>query len=289
MRSPIIWLGSKGSLCAKLRPYLAAPHRTYCEVFGGGASLLLDRTTPAPVEIYNDLDGRLTGLFRVLADPDLFAAFERKVQATPYAKLTRDAAQCLAKCPAVDEVSRAAAFFVLCRQSFGGMVNKSSWGSSVAATTAGQAQSTAAWMNTIRRLPEIHRRLMKVQIENAHFRNVIPHYDRPETLFYLDPPYLPETRRAGGYDVEMTEADHAELLELIGGIDGLALVSGYPSRLYDDALAGWRRDEFRVTCRAMGNTRAIGNVGAGGCAGETFKRTEVVWINPRLAKLLGRQ
>lgn len=282
MRSPITWFGGKGAMAAKLRGYLHAPHTTYVEVFGGGASLLFDRA-PAPVEVYNDLDGRLTNLFRVLQDPDLFEVFRRRIEAIPRGKRHWEAARCLSSCPAVGEVTRAAAFFVLARQSFGGIPGNS-WGATVGSTSGGQAQSTSAWRNTVNRLPEIHDRLLRVQIDNADFRKLIRHYDRPETLFYLDPPYLPETRRDGGYACELTAADHRELLALVAMIEGMAMISGYPSDLYDQALGGWRRDEFRVTAKAQGNTRAIGNQGSGGLHQQRFQRTEVVWMNPRLAE-----
>jgi hypothetical protein len=50
------------------------PHDTYLEPFGGAASVLLNKV-PSPVEVYNDLDERITRLFRVLRDtvPNLFA------------------------------------------------------------------------------------------------------------------------------------------------------------------------------------------------------------------------
>jgi len=286
MRAPIQWFGGKGAMVAKLRKFLTIPHTTYVEVFGGAASLLFDKDPTGIAEVYNDLDGRLVNFFRVLRDPNLFAAFQRRVESAPFAKLEKDGAMCLSRCPAVDQGVQAAAFFTLARQSFGGLLEKSSWGASVASLTAGQAQASAGWMNTINRLPEVSARLRRVQIDNADFRQVIAHYDRPETLFYLDPPYVPETRRAGGYACELTDDDHRDLLRLIKGVKGMVMLSGYPSELYDRELSRWRRDEFNVKTKAQGNTRAIGNQGKGGLADRRFDRIEAVWFNPRLAQRL---
>jgi DNA adenine methylase len=50
-------------MVSKLLPYIPE-HQIYCEVFGGGASLLFVKK-PAEIEIYNDLDSNLVNLFRV--------------------------------------------------------------------------------------------------------------------------------------------------------------------------------------------------------------------------------
>jgi DNA adenine methylase len=69
--------------------------------------------------------------------------------------------------------------------------------------------------------------------------------DSDSTLFYLDPPYLHETRTAKkAYEFEMTRNDHEGLLGLIRTLEGKVFISGYRSTLYDDALDGWTRHEF---------------------------------------------
>ena len=86
---------------------------------------------------------------------------------------------------------------------------------------------------------------------------------------YADPPYVHSTRKSRArYQYEMTDADHSRLLATLKRIPCPVLVSGYPSRLYDEALAGWHREEFQVMTR--GHTWA----------------TEVLWFNyPRPATL----
>ena len=79
---------------------------------------------------------------------------------------------------------------------------------------------------------------------------------------YCDPPYLLETRlSAHRYAHEFTRADHERLLRIVRCLPCPVMVSGYPSRLYDEALRDWTRESFQVMTR--GHTWA----------------TEVLWFN----------
>jgi DNA adenine methylase len=104
-------------------------------------------------------------------------------------------------------------------------------------------------------------------------------HDGPLVFTYADPPYLPETRsqksrRSGvgyhAYTHEMTVDDHAEMLEAMTGLEGMAAVSGYPAPLYDQALKGWRRIERPSL------------------ADGARPRVEVLWLNPQAVAGLNR-
>ena len=73
-------------------------------------------------------------------------------------------------------------------------------------------------------------------------------YDyRGGELVYCDPPYLHHTRTSGRrYRFDYQEQDHVELLELLKGLPCAVILSGYPSRLYDERLGGWRTLELQV-------------------------------------------
>lgn len=276
-RGPIRWMGGKGQYVPRILPLFPA-HRIYCEPFGGGASLLIAKD-PAPVEVYNDLDAGLHTFFSVLADPVLFEAFRRRVAGLPYSR--RLYYQCLAEWSHLaDPVERAAAWFVVARQSFGGRFG-SSWGYAVDATTAGRgmAMTCAGWLAGIERLPEIHARLQRVQIENQAAARVIAAFDTPDTLFYLDPPYVADTRAAGSYAHEMTDADHGALIDQILGLAGMVLISGYDHPIYHalDA-AGWDRTEWDAVASMTGRTRAIGK--GRGVLKANQARRECLWRNP---------
>lgn len=286
LRSPITWFGGKGNLVAKLLP-LIPPHHTYVEPFGGGASLLFAKE-PSPVEVYNDLDSGLVNLFRVLRDPDKFERFRLLASLTPYA---REEYNHLRKTWSAidDDVERAWAFFVIARQSFSGEFG-ASWKSGITASTRGMARNVSAYLSSIACLPEVHSRLMRVQVEHMDFRHVIKRYDTPETFFYLDPPYVPSTRRSGGYRYEMDESDHRDLADMLLGIQGKALLSGYRHAVHEVLeQSGWTRIDFFVTCHAAGKTRQAGILGQGS-AKEKQPRVESVWLNynPKEVACCGR-
>ena len=116
-------------------------------------------------------------------------------------------------------------------------------------------------------LPDVHARLRGVVVENGPAVPLIRREDGPGTLFYCDPPYLPDTRTArDAYACEITAADHRQLLDVLTACRGRVMLSGYPSALYEEALAGWTRHAFDVPNHAAG--------------GKTKGReTEVVWCN----------
>ncbi|MEN6370375.1 MAG: DNA adenine methylase, partial [Armatimonadota bacterium] len=155
----------------------------------------------------------------------------------------------------------------------------SSWGYTVSSSGQGMASSCSRWMTAFHMLPAIHERLMRVQVEHSDFRGVIKRFDTPETLFYCDPPYIPETRKSGGYRHEMTAEDHQELVEILLSIQGKVVLSGYNHPIYGPLeAAGWTRTDFQTSCAAAGRTRATGIQGAG-AALRMQPRTESVWVN----------
>lgn len=95
----------------------------------------------------------------------------------------------------------------------------------------------------------------RVVILNRDALDVIRQQDGPRTLFYLDPPYLHETRATTGeYEHEMDAEQHAKLLGAIAVIKGRFLLSGYHSGMYDRQAAeyGWRCHEFKIDNKAAG-------------------------------------
>ena len=87
-------------------------------------------------------------------------------------------------------------------------------------------------------------RLRGVQIEQRPAAGLIWRFNFPNVLIYCDPPYLRATRHMKRqYRHEMTDEDHLELLTALRDHRGPALISGYPSELYDRELAGWSKAE----------------------------------------------
>lgn len=103
-----------------------------------------------------------------------------------------------------------------------------------------------------------------------------------------DPPYIPDTRRAGSYGHDMSLEDHRDLVRLLLGLEGMAILSGYRHPVYAPLEeAGWERLDFPVACHAAGRTRASGLRGEGACL-ERQRRVESVWLSPRARAAAGR-
>lgn len=243
------------------------PHRVYVEPFGGVASVLLAKPR-AYAEVWNDLDRGVVGLFEVLRAPDRAAELIRALALTPFARAEFEASY-----EATDDPVEAARRLIV-----RGFMGFGSGSHNTRQRTGFRGNSNRShttpahdWANYPPALHAVVARLAGVVIENKPAVEVMAQHDGPETLHYLDPPYLPETRsqksRTGGlqyhcYTHEMTRDDHCSLLDLVRELEGMVVLSGYPSALYDDALGGWHR----VTWAAL--------------ADGARARTEVLWINP---------
>lgn len=273
---PFYWLGGKSRQAAWLVSLLP-PHRIYVEVFGGSAAVLLAKP-PSPVEVYNDIDEGLVTFFRVLRDPGKFRRFERLVRLTPYSRL--EWGECLASWDACsDDVERAWRWYVVAAMSYGGLFGNS-WGRTVRKSSRGMAEAVSRWLGGVERLPEVAARMLRVIVECRDWREVIPLYDSPETVFFADPPYVPDVRRDGGYRHEMALADHGELVRALLGIRGAAVLCGYRHEVYAPLeRAGWVRYDRPTVCHAAGHTRCNGVLGEG-AAWAAQPRVESVWVGP---------
>jgi DNA adenine methylase len=256
------------------------PHTHYVEPYGGGLAVLWARdpgdqrfwvadtsSLRGVSEVVNDVSGDLMNFWRTLQDPDAFERFRRIVEAVPFSEPGwEEARDHLADSPGADPVRRAAWFFVLNRQSRTGQMREFT-SLTRERTRGGRNAEANAWWNAVRGLPAVHERLSGVVILNRPALAVIHSEDKSGTLFYLDPPYLHETRTStDAYRHEMSEADHRELLDLVKQCRGKVMLSGYPSELYDTTLAGWNRHTFDIA-----------NHAAGGKSKRTM--TEVLWCN----------
>lgn len=260
LRPPVKWHGGKHYLVERIIAYFP-PHRVYLEPFGGAASVLLNKP-PVEVEAYNDLDLRITRLFRVLQHQG--DAFVSRVQFIPYSQKEFDDA---GEYPLnASELDMAVCDFVRWRQSFGG--KGKTWSYTTSRARGGMAGDVNAWWTAIDQLPEIVERLRRVQILHQPAIHAIRRFDSPETLIYCDPPYVHETRDANSrnvYGVEMSEADHRELADVLNDCVGTVILSGYPSPLYKELFGHWRRAEFDIANHAAGGRQKA-------------RKTEVLWI-----------
>lgn len=284
LRSPIKRLGGKGHMTAKIIPFM--PNcRQYVEVFGGAGHILFARK-PAQVETFNDLDEALINFFKVIAHPKSFKKFQRRVEALPISRQLwieyRDTWRQQKK-----KVEKAVRWFVVCRQSFGGFFGKS-WGYASEASTRHMAMTCSSWIGAIQQLPQIHKRIQRVQIENNDWRCILTGHDAVSTLFYLDPPYIPDTRKAGGYIHEMTIEDHQELVQRIMSLRGQVVLSCYNHPIYSilEESPLWNRYQWNTVSWASAKTKVTGNQGKGSTKKKS-PRVETLWVKQNEYKVKG--
>lgn len=271
IQTPLSWYGGKTRMIDFVLGSFP-PHDQYVEVCGGSGALLFAKA-PSPGDVYNDIDPGLVNFFRVLQDPKLGFKLTLSLKLTPNSR--QEHQRCSDNYPAADPVEWARQFFVLTRQSYCSIFDHT-WGYSV--ESKGNAFHSAVELL----LPAIER-LSDVTIENLDVEPLLAKYDGPDTLFYIDPPYLDSTRQSKEvYAHEMTEADHQRLLDLVTDVQGMVVLSGYPSGLYDQSLSGWHKRTKRVPCPSSATTKV---------SGRTTKpqRTECLWINPQAWNRLQRR
>lgn len=264
VKSPLSWYGGKTLMLDFLLP-LMGRHRRYVEPFSGSWALGFNKP-PSQLDVYNDADEGLVNFMQVVQDPALSEQLIAALYLTQ--KSRQEHESCKRNYPArSDRVEWARQFFVLVRQSRSGIFGNT-WGYGIT-TTGGNFHSA------IKLIRPASARLRHVCIHNLHFRDLLPMYDGPDTLIYLDPPYLSTTRESKKvYQHEMSVADHVELLAQIKQLHGMVLLSGYPSKLYNESLADWFHVDHAVPCYCAPNkTKGDDN--------HKPYRLERVWMNLR--------
>jgi DNA adenine methylase len=256
------WYGGKYSHLDFILPHLPEDAQHFCDVFGGSAAILINRK-PAQLETYNDIDSELVNFFETLRNqgPELIKA----ISLTPFAR--EELIKACRPEPNLSKIERARRFYVRARQTRTGLAQTSTegrWAHCILTSRAGMAGAVSRWLGAIEGLPEIVQRLQRVQIENAPALEIIERYDTEDTLFYLDPPYVHESRSdSHAYGHEMTDAEHIELANLLHLIKGRAVVSGYRTKLYDKLFSDWNRIDAPVKT----------------CNSSKGKRQESLWLN----------
>lgn len=261
-RPVLRWHGGKW----KLAPWVIEnlpPHRIYVEPFGGAASVLM-RKERSYAEVYNDLDANVVNLFRVLRDPVRAAALTEMLRLTPFAREEHETAYT----DTSDELERARQLIVLAFMGFGsnGHNRRRKTGFRSNSNRSGTTPAHD-WVSYPHCIPAFVERLRGVVIESRPAIDVMRQHDSDETLHYVDPPYLPETRSglmhsSECYAHEMTTEEHVSLLAALKELRGMVVLSGYPAPLYDDALSSWTRIERKAL------------------ADGARDRVEVLWLNP---------
>lgn len=208
---PIVpWIGGKRRLAKHILPLFPA-HTCYVEPFCGAAALYFLKT-PSKIEVINDINGELVNLYRVVKHH-----LEEFVRQFKWALVSRQIYKWLQDTPeeTLTDIQRAARFYYLQKQAFGGKV---------ADHTFGTSTTSAPRFNLLRIEEELsmaHLRLSRTLIEHLDWHQCIERYDRPHTLFYCDPPYW----GTEGYGVDFPMSNYIHMAELAWSIKGKMIIS----------------------------------------------------------------
>ena len=257
----IPYYGGKFFHLGFILPLLPQRAGHYVEVFGGSGVVLMNRA-PSPIETFNDLDDNVVNFFRVARErPD---DLTRMLRFTPYSRVEHE----LSRKPCGDPLEKARRFVVNAVQSRNGQQISAGWRycKGAASTSKGMATVCSAFHTAAERIAEIAERMRRVQIENDDAVAIIKRYDTRDTLFYVDPPYVADSRsKPNCYRMEMSDEDHEALAAILLKIEGRAVVSGYDSPLYRRLYADWRivEDDAKVANASI----------------KRPSRREVCWLN----------
>lgn len=227
---------------------LMPEHKLYCEPFGGAASVLLSKPR-AYYEVLGDTDQGVIRLFRTLRHPERAARLRDLLALTPYSRIEHREAMAADLSAIEDDCEASRLLIVRAFMSHGADGGSGSRKTGFRVQKCWERKRVAReWATYPDALDGFTARLAGVVIESQPALVTVRQVDSPQTLHYVDPPYLHSARRAYGagvreYNHEMTEADHVALLGALRGLRGAVLVSGYAQPLYDEMLAGWERFE----------------------------------------------
>lgn len=249
MNSFLSYLGGKSQLTNRIVP-LIPDHKCYCEVFAGAAWLLF-RKEESRVEIINDINTDLVTLYRVVKNHlDEFVRYLR------WLLVSRDEFERFKTTPpeVLTDIQRAVRFYYLLRTGFG---------SKIVRPTFSVAPSGRPRLNLLRieeDLSAAHLRLSHVYIENMHYEKLLLRFDRPDTFFYLDPPYYACENDYGkgifGRD------DFRKISDTLRGIKGKFMLSLNDTPEVRALFKGFQteRVETRYSATTTGSTKKIGEL-----------------------------
>ena len=227
-RQPIFGrLGGKTKVANLLLRYLPSDARTYVEPFAGAATLFF-RRAPAEREVINDLD------------PDIYAMFRDFQRLSPDAirridlRFDEDKFHRLLKSRPTDPAQRLARNLYLSYNSYSNNRHSPRGPPNPVAVKRHSAPFLA---NFQKHVDWYKRRLRDATLSNRDYRAVMREYDAPDTLFYLDPPYVIAQDRPEMYDHH--RVDPFEVAKVANAMRGRVAVSYDDLPVVREAFRGW--------------------------------------------------
>jgi DNA adenine methylase len=271
-RPPLRYFGGKWRIASWVISHFPE-HKTYCEPFGGGASVLLSKPR-VECEIYNDLDSEIHNFFWVLRHRT--DELLDQLKNTPFGRRELLESYVANENP-LEQARRTVVRSWMSFSSQASTGGRSGFRNFVTLSNGNKRSYGREWTDLPAELEKVASRLRGVMLENRNGIDVIQALNSSQVLMYVDPPYLAETRSKecrSSYRHEMSDKDHDDLLNVLTESSAMVILSGYASERYQNALKGWSRlSKQSYTQNSMG-------AGA---------REEVLWINPVCQMVLDQQ
>ena len=236
------WVGGKRALSSRLVEMISRiDHKLYAEPFVGMGGVFFRRKHRPVCEVINDRSRDVANLFRILQRHYQQFMDTLKWQLSSRAEFDR-----LMKVDpdTMTDLERAARFLYLQRLSFGGTVDRRTFG--VSYTNGARFDLTKLGAM----LEDVHERLSGVIIECRPYEQMIRQYDRPGALFYCDPPYWGCTDDYGK-DL-FSEADFGRLRDVLATLQGAFILSINDTPEIRDIFAGFTLQEVTLNYRRSG-------------------------------------
>ena len=214
MKSFLAYMGGKSLLANKIIPKIPE-HKCYVEVFAGAAWLMFKKDEAvSDVEIINDINADLVTLYRVVKHH-----LEEFIRYFKWILVSRDEFYRFRKedPETLTDIQRAVRFYYLLKLGYAARIKDPSF--SIATTSKPR-------LNLLRieeELSAVHLRLSRVYIENRAYNEVFTRFDKPDTFFYVDPPYYGCEDYYG--DGIFDRSDFVKLRDILSGISGRFILS----------------------------------------------------------------
>jgi len=270
-KSPINWYGGKYYMANNIIE-LFPEHNMYVEGFGGAGHIIFAKK-PSEVDVYNDINEGLYLFFKLLRNEETKDRLISAIQLTPYSRQEFYECRDTYDDP-TDNIEKARKFYIKTMQSFSSIGK--SWSYSKNTSRRGMSQAVSKYLGNVdENMISIIDRLRTIQIEHLDIIDLIQKYDSIDTLFYLDPPYVSDTRISSNvYDKEMPKEKHIELINNLLHIKGKAVLSGYDHEIYNALTEhGWNK--INIGTFKNRNGEKEGN--------KTTTKDEYIWVNYKLA------
>lgn len=230
----IPYVGGKHRLADKLVAACAATKAdVFVDVFGGSAAVTLAATKAFQKLIYNDVDGDLVNLFRVVSSTAQRVALFKILRWLPPSRRIFDEdynaylAGGFSFCQVADPIERARKTLYRHCFSFGGKVR--SGGFAISKGDRQAIKEVTRYRNVLQKLVKVGQLFRRVVIENVHYSEIIRMHGRsPLTCLFIDPPYVDCENY---YSRSFTRGDHTMLAQQLETCSAQVVATYYDHEL----------------------------------------------------------